>query len=43
MQVQEAFYSYDRSYQILAVGTHTKSARDLEICIACSIARILLP
>lgn len=33
MQVQEAFYSYGRSYQILAVGTHAKSARDLEIML----------
>ncbi|BAY28941.1 hypothetical protein NIES2107_07800 [Nostoc carneum NIES-2107] len=29
MQVEEAFYKYGRSYQILAVGTHIKSARDL--------------
>jgi hypothetical protein len=33
VQVQEAFYSYGRSYQILAVGTHAKSARDLEIML----------
>lgn len=33
VQVQEAFYNYGRSYQILAVGTHAKSARDLEIML----------
>ncbi|BAY07992.1 hypothetical protein NIES2098_11180 [Calothrix sp. NIES-2098] len=33
VQVEEAFYNYGRSYQILAVGTHAKSLADLEIML----------
>lgn len=33
MQVEDAFYNYGRSYQILAVGAHAKSARDLAIML----------
>jgi hypothetical protein len=33
MRVQEAFYSTAALTKILAVGTHTKSARDLEIML----------
>ncbi|MBD2295047.1 hypothetical protein H6G06_16545 [Anabaena sphaerica FACHB-251] len=33
VQVQETFYSYGCSYQILAVDTHAKSARDLVIML----------
>ncbi|MCC5637962.1 hypothetical protein LC593_19390 [Nostoc sp. CHAB 5844] len=33
VQVQAAFYNYGRSYQMLAVDTHAKSARDLKFML----------